>query len=219
MPLSLDCFCRGQLRKVTACSAERSSKKCAENIYEIKKLKNNIKAACGLMRNRPDRLNCPGPSSPQFQHTMTGQEIDNVIAYFGANLGQFVTPWQHVPSPWIALLSIQKALNLTDRNEFCLAILEKNERQKKAAWNVFHLGSFTGLKHKHFPLSFRQERNVTAQLGKSYKNLSSSKHACISTHFHVCIVERCGRVYNCVVSKGGGSRWPQNNVLSCTLPK
>lgn len=130
-----------------------------------KKLKNNIKAACGLMRNRPDRLNCPGPSSPQFQHTMTGQEIDTVIAYFGGNLGQFVTPWQHAPSPWIALLSIQKALNLTDRNEFCLAILEKKWKGKESSVKCFSSWEFNRTETQTFPplIQSGKERHGTVR--------------------------------------------------------
>lgn len=60
------------------------------------------------MRNRAEKLNCPGLFSPWLQNTTTRQEIDNVIAYFGAYFGQFVMFWQHTLSLWIVLLSIQK---------------------------------------------------------------------------------------------------------------
>lgn len=153
--------------KVSMCAAERGSKKvCALKTSMKYKLK-NIKPACGLMRNRPEELNCLDPFSPRFKNTMTGQEIDNIIAYFGAYFGQFVIFWQHALSLWIALLSIQKASNWTDwlKNEFCLTKLEK-ERQE-SSMKCFHLGmcTVTQLKRKYFPFhSDRKDKSWCHQV-------------------------------------------------------
>lgn len=40
------------------------------------------------------------------------------------------------------------------------------------------------------------------QLGELYTNLNYIIHM----HFHVCIMERCGRVNNCVVAMGTGEQ-------------
>ncbi len=52
-------FWHRDAQKVSMCAAERSSKKGLLLGTSMKsKLENNMKAACGLMRNRPERLNC-----------------------------------------------------------------------------------------------------------------------------------------------------------------
>lgn len=47
------------------CAGEHSSNKgCVLKTsmkYKLKEKHNIIKAACGLNRNRPEKLNCPGP--------------------------------------------------------------------------------------------------------------------------------------------------------------
>lgn len=132
-------FLHRAAQRCPVCAAECGSKNgCVLKIFLKYEPNNTTQAARTLMRGRPKKLNHPGPFSPQFKNTMTRQEIDNVIAYFGAYLGQFVIFWQRALSLWIAALSIQTHWICTDKNEFCLTKLE-NERQE-SSMKCFHLG-------------------------------------------------------------------------------
>lgn len=141
--------------KVSMCAAERSSKKgCVLKTSMKYKLK-NIKAACGLMRNRPEELNCLDPFSPQFKkhNDRTGNwQCNSIFWSIFWTICHFLTACS-VPMNCTTHNTKKHRIELTRMN-FAWPSWER--KGKKAAWNVFILECVIQLKRKYFP--FHPER-------------------------------------------------------------
>lgn len=153
-----------------------------------------------------ERLNCPGTFSGRFKNTSdwTGNWQCNTI--FWSTICHFVTAFL-VPMNCTTLDAKCSWIELTRLN------FSWPSRKMKKARNVF----IKWVKH-----NCSTSISSSIQTGKEnngaitwiiHKPEFFHKHACISTHFHVCSVERCGKVNNRV------TRWPRNNNMSWTFPK